>query len=243
MSETERLYKRNVGAADTVAFSEGLRSYMLGVYNLMALGIFATAAIATFFVMNPAAAQPFLTTPLRWLPFVGVLGMGFVAPSIIMGKSKGAAQAAYWAYVALWGLLIGPVVAAYVGLGLGSLVIQAFFIASAIFVALSLYGYTTKRDLAPMAKFLFMAMVGLLVLIVANALFFHNPMASLLISGAVVLVISAVTAYETQMIRNLYVEGAGSMNERSSIFGAFALYGSFVTLFIHILNILRLTND
>lgn len=242
MSDTERLYKRNVGTADTAAFSEGLRSYMLGVYNLMALGIFATAAIATFFVMNPAAAAPFYG-PLRFLPFIGVLGMGFIAPRIIMGKSKGAAQGAYWGYVALWGLLIGPTIAAYVGAGMGAMVIQAFFVTSTIFAALSLYGYTTKRDLSPMAKFLFMAMVGLLVLIVANALIFKSPMASLLISGAVVLVISAVTAYETQMIRNLYVEGAGEMNERSSIFGAFALYGSFVTLFIHILNILGLTRE
>ena len=242
MSETERLYKRNVGAADTTAVSEGLRSYMLGVYNLMALGIFATAAIATVFVMNPQLTLLF-SGPLRWAPFIGILGMGFVAPGIIMGRSKGAAQAAYWGYVALWGLLIGPMVALTVGAGMGALVIQAFFIASSIFVALSLYGYTTKKDLSSWAKFLFMAMVGLLILIVANALIFHNPMASLLISGAVVLVISAVTAYETQMIRNLYVEGAGTMNERSSIFGAFALYGSFVTLFIHILNILRLTSD
>ena len=242
MSETERLYKRNVGVADTMAVSEGLRSYMLGVYNLMALGIFATAAIATVFVMNPSLTAMFMG-PIRWVPFIGIMGMGFVAPGIIMGKSKGAAQAAYWGYVALWGLLIGPTVALTVGAGMGALVIQAFFITSAIFLALSLYGYTTKKDLAPMAKFLFMACVGLVVLIVANALIFQNPMFSLLISGAVVLVMSAVTAYETQMIRNLYVEGAGSMNERSSIFGAFALYGSFVSLFIHILNILRLTSD
>ena len=242
MSDTERLYKRNVGAVDTTAVSEGLRSYMLGVYNLMAMGVFATAAIATFFIVTPAAAAPFFG-PLRWLPFIGILGLGFMAPRIIMGQSKGAAQAAYWGYVALWGLLIGPTVAAYVGLGMGAMVIQAFFVASAIFLALSLYGYTTKKDLSAWAKFLFMAMVGLLVLIVANALIFHNPMASLLISGAVVLVISAVTAYETQMIRNLYVEGAGSMNERSAIFGAFALYGSFVTLFIHILNIMGIMRD
>ena len=242
MSETERLYKQNAGTAGAVAYSEGLRRYMLGVYNLMALGIAATAAIAAFFILNPPAIEPFMG-PLRWVPFIGILALGWFAPRLIMTGSKVQAQAAYWGYVALWGLLIGPVVALYVGLGMAGLVVQAFFIAASIFLALSLYGYTTKRDMSGWTKFLFMSGVGLLILIVANALIFKNPMASLLISGAVVVFISAVTAYETQMIRNLYTEGGGEMNERSSIFGAFALYGSFVTLFIHILNILGIMRD
>jgi hypothetical protein len=107
---------------------------------------------------------------------------------------------------------------------------------------MSLLGYTTKRDLSGMASFLFMATIGLLVAIVVNAIFFQSGMASLITSSLVVLVFSGVTAYETQMIKSLYTEG-GAMNERASIFGAFALYGSFVTLFVHILNILGIMRD
>ena len=243
MAETERLYEQNRGAAGTrdLAFSEGLRKYMLGVYNYMALGIAATALVGLFFVMNPTAIGVF-AGPIRFVPFVGILALGWFAPRMIMGGSKAVAHGAYWGYVALWGLLIGPVVGIYAGLGMGALVVQAFFITSSVFAAMSLYGYTTKKDLAPMGKFLFMASVGLLIAIVVNV-FLQSSMFSLITSGLVVLVFSGVTAYETQMIRNLYVEGGGEQNDRSAIFGAFALYGTFVTLFIHILNILGIMRD
>ena len=242
MSETERLYNRNKGAAGTadLAHSEGLRKYMLGVYNYMALGVAATGLIAFFFVTNPALAAT--VGGLGFIPFIALLALGWFAPKIIMSGSRGAAHATYWGYVALWGVLIGPMIAAYFGLGLAGMVTQAFFISTSIFLAMSLYGYTTKKDLSGWGKFLFMATIGLLIAIVVN-FFIGSSMVSLIVSSLVVVVFSAVTAYETQMIRNLYVEGGGEMNERSSIFGAFALYGSFVTLFIHVLNILGIMRD
>jgi FtsH-binding integral membrane protein len=240
MSETERLYKRNAGTAGAVAFDEGLRRYMLGVYNYMAMGIGATALIAFGFLSSPAAMQT--VAGLSFIPFIALLAPGWVAPRLIMNGSRTTAHGAYWAYVALWGVLIGPFVAGYIGAGLAGLVAQAFFISASIFAAMSLYGYTTKKDLSGWGKFLFMASIGFLVAIVVN-FFIGGAMFSLFISFGVVLLMSAITAYETQMIRNLYVEGAGEMNERSSIFGAFALYGSFITLFIHILNILGLTRS
>ncbi|MHA7873447.1 MAG: Bax inhibitor-1/YccA family protein, partial [Hyphococcus sp.] len=107
---------------------------------------------------------------------------------------------------------------------------------------MSLWGYTTKRDLSGWASFLFMATLGLLVAIIVNAIFFKSGMASLITSSLVVLVFSAVTAWETQMIKSIYREGA-STNDRAAIFGAFALYGSFVTLFIHILNIMGIMRE
>lgn len=243
MSETERLYNKNTGAAGTqdLAYSEGLRKYMLGVYNYMSLGIVATALIGLFFVMNPAAIGIF-AGPVRFVPFVGILALGWFAPKMIMNGSKATAHAAFWGYVALWGLLIGPMVAIYAGLGMGAMVVQAFFITSAVFASMSLYGYTTKKDLAPMGKFLFMASIGLLLAIVVN-IFLQSSLFSLITSGLVVVVFSAVTAYETQMIRNLYIEGGGETNERSGIIGAFMLYGTFVTLFVHILNILGIMRD
>lgn len=237
MSETERLYRQQTGA---VAYDEGLRRYMLSVYNLMSMGIAATALIGLVFVMNPqwiAAMRGFVI-----VPFIGVLALGWFAPRMIFNASRGAAQGAYWAYVGLWGLLIGPVVGAYTNAGLAADVVLAFFIAASIFLAMSLYGYTTKRDLSPWAKFLFMAGIGFLILIVAN-FFIQSTAFSFFISAGVILFISAVTAYETQMIKNLYAQGAGEQNERAAIFGAFALYGSFVTLFIHVLNLLGIMRE
>jgi FtsH-binding integral membrane protein len=239
MSETERLHQR--AGTGALAYDEGLRKYMLGVYNYMALGIAATALIAFAFIQNP---QWIATVgSLGFLPFIGVIAMGFFAPKLIFSGSRQVAFGAYALYVALWGVLIGPFVAATaLGPQGAADVALAFFIAASIFMALSLFGYTTKRDLSPMGRFLFMAGIGFLVLIVAN-FFIQSTGFSFLISSGVILFISAVTAYETQMIKNLYAQGAGEQNERAAIFGAFALYGSFVTLFIHILNLLGIMRD
>ena len=239
MSETERLYEQRAGLG-VRAFDEGLRKYMLGVYNYMAMGIAATALVAFVVVLNPQLMQAAMG--LRFIPFIGIIGLGFLAPRMIMNGSVAMAHGAYWLYVGLWGLLIGPVVAAYIGVGLAPMIAQAFFITASVFAATSLYGYTTKKDLSGWGRFLFMASIGLLIAIVVN-IFLGSELLSFLVSGAVVLVVSAITAYETQMIKNLYVQGGGEMNNRMAIFGAFALYGSFVTLFIHILNLLSLSND
>ncbi|MEM9839071.1 MAG: Bax inhibitor-1/YccA family protein [Pseudomonadota bacterium] len=237
MSETERLHQSRTGA---VAFDEGLRKYMLGVYNYMAMGIAATALVAFFFLLNPAALQ--FAMGLRFIPFIGLIALGFLAPRMIFNGSAAMAHGAYWGYVALWGMLIGPIVGLYVGIGLAAMVAQAFFITASVFLAMSLYGYTTKKDLSGWGRFLFMASVGLLIAIVVN-FFLGSEIVSFGISALVVLVFSAVTAYETQMIKNMYAQGGGEMNNRAAIFGAFALYGTFVTLFIHILNLLALSRD
>lgn len=239
MSETERLSQQRARTG-AVVFDEGLRKYMLGVYNYMAMGIAATALVAFFFISNRAALE--FAMGLRFIPFIGILGLGFLAPRMIFNGSSAMAHGAYWGYVALWGLLIGPMVAVYAGLGMAGLVAQAFFITASVFAAMSLYGYSTKKDLSAWGRFLFMASIGLLIAIVVN-FFLGSELLSFLVSAGVVLVFSAVTAYETQMIKNLYVEGGGQQNERSAIFGAFALYGSFVTLFIHILNLLRIMSN
>lgn len=246
MADQDRLYSTDTRARAGVAYDEGLRSYMLGVYNYMAMGVAATALIAFGFLnllnANPDLFMAYAGTPLRFIPFVGLLVLGFVAPGLMMSRSIGVAHGVYWLYVALWGALIGPMVAVFMGTGMAMEVAKAFFIAASVFAAMSLYGYTTKRDLAPMGQFLFMASIGLLIAIVVNV-FLQSALMSFITSGLVVLVFSGVTAFETQMIRNMYVEGAGEMNKRASIFGAYALYGTFVTLFIHILNLLGLARE
>ncbi|MDX1425867.1 MAG: Bax inhibitor-1/YccA family protein, partial [Kiloniellales bacterium] len=119
------------------------------------------------------------------------------------------------------------------------MIARAFFITAATFAGLSLFGYTTKKNLAPMGAFLVMATWGILIALLVNVFFVQSAGFELILSIIVVLVFSGLTAYETQMIKNMYYENEGhDVVTRKAIFGAFLLYGSFVTLFIWILNIL-----
>ncbi len=224
--------------AEAAQIDVGLRNYMLRVYNYMSLGVAFTGAVAMIVAMTPALVQG--VASMFWLFFIGILGMGFVAPRIMMSKSIGAAQICFWVYAAMWGALLGPMLLAYAALD-PMIIVQAFLITSSVFAAMSLLGYTTKRDLSPFATFFFMASIGIIIAIVANAIFFQSAFMSLVTSVIVVLIFSGVTAWETQIIKNMYVEHDGhDVISRKAIFGAFMLYGSFVTLFIHILNILGL---
>ncbi|MEL6361452.1 MAG: Bax inhibitor-1/YccA family protein [Pseudomonadota bacterium] len=237
--------RRNTGSvsqAGGYAIDEGLRQYMLGVYNYMALAVAATGVVSLAVASNQALVMNIAATPLKWVLFAGILGLGWFAPKVIFSGSRVAAHGMFWTYAALWGLLIAPMLFSFRMAGASVEIYKAFFITATVFGSMSLFGYTTKRDLSGWASFLFMASVGLLIAIIVNVIFFQSTMMSLFTSSAVVLVFSAVTAYETQMIKSLYDDGS-TVNERSAIFGAFALYGSFVTLFIHILNILGIMRE
>jgi len=231
-------YAGGVARPAGVAIDEGLRSYMLGVYNYMALGVAGTGLVALALATNPALMQAIAMGPMKWVLFAVVLGLGFFAPRVIFTAPKIAGHAMYWLYAVAWGALIAPMLYAFASAGLASEIYKAFFITTIAFGGTSLYGYTTKRDLSPMATFMMIAGIGLLAAIILNAIFFQSTLMSLVTSSLVVVLFAGVTAYETQMIKSIYVEGAGEANARASIFGAFALYGSFITLFIHILNIL-----
>ena len=217
----------------------GLRSYMLRVYNYMALGVAVTAIVTLFVAGNPALMATIALGPAKWILFFGILGLGFMAPRIIFSGNAVMAHAAYWGYAALWGVFIAPMIALYMGIDGGGLIVQALGLTAVTFGATSLVGYVTKRDLSGFSGFFMMATIGLLIAILANALIFQSPFMSLVTSGLVVVVFAAITAYETQMIKAMYVEGdASGIAQGKAIFGAFMLYGSFITLFIHILNIL-----
>jgi hypothetical protein len=238
MNDTRRNYGATVARSGGLAIDQGLRQYMLGVYNYMALAVAGTGIVSLAIASNPEFVQALARGGIiRWLPFIGILGIGFIAPRVIFSGSKVAAHGLFWLYAALWGVAIAPMLFFFNQAGLAQEIYKAFFITAATFGATSLYGYTAKRDLSGMGTFLFMASIGLLIAVVLNALIFKSTLMSLITSSGVVLVFSAVTAFETQMIKEMYREGSAS-NERASIFGAFALYGSFVTLFVHILNIL-----
>jgi FtsH-binding integral membrane protein len=211
----------------------GLRSYMLSVYNYMALGVAFTGIIAMVVALNPAIMQAVALGPMKWVLFAGILGLGFFSRKIMFSASPAMAQGAFWLYAAMWGALMAPMFMVYTG----ESIVRVFFITAAAFGGTSLYGYTTKKDLTTMGRFLSMATIGILVAVVVN-LFMQSAMFHLFLSVVVVLVFAGLTAYETQNIKEAYYEGDTSdLQNRKAIFGAFILYGSFVTMFIWLLSI------
>jgi uncharacterized protein len=228
-------YPNRTGTQTQVQIDQGLRSYMLGVYNYMALGVALTAAVVLAVASSPAALATVIS--LKWVFFFAVLGLGWFAPRLTMSGNAATAHAAYWGYAGLWGLMIAPMVAHYLGAA-PTMVGQAFLVTAIAFGATSVVGYTTKRDLSGFAGFFSIAAIGLIVAMLLNVFFFASSMFSLVTSMAVVLLFAGITAYETQQIKEMYVEGdTAGVFRGKSIFGAFMLYGSFVTMFVHILNI------
>jgi uncharacterized protein len=222
---------------------QGLKSYMLGVYNYMAIGVAATALIVLASFQIPAVGA--VANTLYWPAFIGILALGFFGPRLIFNGSTATAHLAFWAYVACWGLGIAPMVNRYLGVDPG-MVMSAFLTAAITFGGMSLWGYTSKKDLTGMGTTAAMILLGLFVAAMVNlgvALIWGVSstaiIISMLISAGFVILVSLLTAWETQMIKEMYYEGdAGETATRKSIFGAFALYGSFVSIFINLLQLM-----
>lgn len=245
MAEIDNRYARpDVGARVDVTIDEGLRAYMLRVYNYMALGVAGTAIVTLLMLNNPALMRTIALGPMKWVLFGGVLALGWFAPRIIFSGSAALAHGAYWLYCALWGAMISPMIYVFFAKNAGGLVFQALAIAAVTFGVTSLYGYTTKRDMTGWGSFMSMASIGLIVAMLVSYFIISDPgtskTVSFIISALVVLLFSAVTAWETQQIKDMYISNSGdqAVVGRSAIFGSFMLYGSFITLFVHILNIL-----
>lgn len=248
-----RNYQSQVGSATRADIDEGLRAYMLKVYNLMALGLVITgvAAMATIMLAttnDPASAVATLGngkmltglgaalygSPLRWVVMLAPLGMVFFLSARVHTMSVSGAQTAFWVFAALMGLSLSSIFLVYTT---GSIV-QTFFITAASFGALSLWGYTTKRDLTGMGTFLFMGLIGLIIAMVVN-IFLASPMMQFVISGAGVLIFAGLTAYDTQKIKEMYFDGDDVLVAgRKAIMGALTLYLDFINLFTFLLSFL-----
>ena len=241
-------YPSQTRVGTQAAVDQGLRSYMLGIYNYMALGVAVTAVIimATFTIPALGAVANVLAFPAM----LGLIGMGFFAQRLLMGGTVARAHAVYWVYVALWGIGIAPIVNRYLGVD-PSMVMTAFLSASLTFGAMSVWGYTSKRDLSGMGAIAGMALMGLLIAALVNlvvAMFTGvgaaTMMISMVISFGFVIFVSLITAWETQAIKEMYVEADSSEAvARKSVFGAFVLYGSFISIFVNILQILGFMNS
>jgi hypothetical protein len=222
--------------ADQASFDAGLRTHMVRVYNYMAsglalsgivaFGLFSSAELAGLFFEVEAGQVVGLNT-LGWIAIFAPLGLLMLTSFRAAQMSVGAVQAVYWAVTALMGVSLSLLLFRYTGAS----VARTFFVTAAAFGALSLYGYTTKRDLSAFGKFLFMGVIGLILAGLVNMIWPSGTM-SFIISAAGVLIFSGLIAYDTQKIKEQYAEAWGTeMAEKIAIFGALSLYLDFVNLF------------
>ena len=252
MAELDRRYEQTVGRADVGAIDEGLRSYMLRVYNYMASGVAITGVVAyVIYSMSVVTGADGSITGLtsfgnlmyasafKWIVIFAPLAMVFFLSFKIQSLSVGTAQMLFWLFSALMGASISSIFLVYAGESIA----RVFFITAGAFAATSLYGYTTKKDLTAMGRFLTMATFGILIAIVVN-LFLQSSGLHLLMSIVVPLIFAGLTAYETQQIKSWYYEGdLGDVTHRKAIFGAFLLYGSFVTMFVWLMQLFGVARD
>jgi FtsH-binding integral membrane protein len=245
-------YDARVGGAAVSAIDQGLRAHMLRVYNYMAIGLgitgvlaYLTYSLATTTDPSQAVAQMangVMLTSLgatiyggifMWVLILAPLAMVFFLSFRINTLSVGAAQITFWLYAALLGISLSSIFVVYTAQS----ITQVFFIAAATFGAMSLYGYTTKRDLTQFGSFLFMGLIGLIIAMVVN-FFLQSSALGFAISAIGVLIFVGLTAYDTQKIKEMYaVNDDGTASGRKAIMGALALYLDFLNIFLFLLQL------
>ncbi len=238
--ENQPRYGGTVATGAAGAIDAGLRAHMLRVYNYMTLALVVTGAVA-YAVANTALGNLFFTftaqgmslSALGWVALFAPLGLVMWLSFGIQRMSAGTAQLVFWGYAALMGVSLAPILLLYTGASIA----KVFFISAASFGALSLYGYTTTRDLSAWGSFLFMGLIGIIIASIVN-IFLASSAIDFAISVIGVLVFAGLTAYDTQKIKEMYaVNDDGSVAGRKAIMGALSLYLDFVNLFLMLLRL------
>lgn len=213
---------------------EGLRAYMNRVYGLMSAGLGVTGLVAWFVGTNPVLLAQIFNTPLKWVVMFAPLLVIFAFGAMVNRLSQTAAQGVFFLFAALMGLSISYIFAVYTGVSIA----QTFLVTAIAFAGLSLYGYTTKRDLSGMGTFLVMGLIGLLVAMVVN-IFLASPAMMFAISTIGVLIFAGLTAFDTQRIKSMYVQmaqhGDSEWLGKAAIMGALNLYLNFLNMFMFLL--------
>ncbi|HLI10408.1 MAG TPA: Bax inhibitor-1/YccA family protein [Alphaproteobacteria bacterium] len=220
-------------AVDRAEIDEGLRSYMLRVYNYMASGLALTGIVAYLVSQSPAAMHAVFGTPLFWLVVLAPLGLVFFLSARINRMQASTAQALFWVYAALMGVSLASIFVVYTGTNIA----RVFFISAGAFAGLSLYGYTTRRDLSGMASFLMVGLIGVIIASLVN-MFLHSTGLQFALSVIGVLVFAGLTAYDTQSIKEMYfANDMGEVATKKSVLGALRLYLDFLNLFLLLLQL------
>lgn len=231
---------------DATQIDVGLRAHMLRVYNYMAMALALTGVIAfgasEMAVVTDSAGRIVELTgfgalvygsPLRWVVMLAPLALVFLLAARIQKMSFSAAQTTFWVYAGLVGLSLATVFMVYTGESIA----RVFFITAGAFAGLSLYGYTTKRDLSGMGGFLMMGLIGGILLLIVN-LFLGSSSLQWLVSAVLLLVFIGLTAYDTQQIKEMYYAGDGhEVAGKKAIMGALRLYLDFINLFMMLLHL------
>jgi len=221
--------------ARDVSVDAGLRKHMLSVYNYMTSGVLLTGIVALLFSQwDGAPAILFGPGILKWVIMLAPLGFILVLSFGINKLSTGTAQILYWAFAFVMGVSISSIFFVYTDASIA----LTFFATAAAFASLSLYGYTTKRDLSGMGTFLLMGLVGIIVASIAN-IFMQSGTLSLVIASVGVLIFAGLTVYDTQKIKSVYFELQGSeFLGKAAIMGALALYLDFINMFLMLLRLM-----
>jgi len=253
MAELDRRYGgATVSRAGTHEIDEGLRAYMLSVYNYMAIGVAITGLLAYGVYMMAVTADPsaavarlpngamltefgrlMFVSPLKWVLMLAPLGVVFLFSARLNSMSVSGAQLTFWVFSGLMGASLSSIFLVYAH---GSIA-QVFFISAATFGALSLWGYTTKKDISGWGSFLFMGLIGIIIASVVN-IFLASGALQFAVSVIGVLIFAGLTAYDTQSIKEMYFEGDSDVVAgRKAISGALRLYLDFINLFIMLLSL------
>ena len=228
---------------ETTVVNEGLRQYLMKVFNYMAGGLCITALVSWLMVSNPSILRIFYNiTPqgaslsgFGWLAFLAPLVIVFAFGWVINRGTAAQVKGVFWLYSALMGVSLCPILLLYTG----ESITRVFLITAATFGAMSLYGYTTKRDLSGMGSFLFMGLIGIIIASLVNAFFLKSTGMSYAISFISVLVFTGLTAYDIQNIKAMYVDYEDSETaSKKAIAGALSLYLDFINIFIHLLQLI-----
>ena len=232
-------------AAESAQIDAGLRAYMLGVYNYMATALGVTGLVAygakLLSTQQGSAGELYYTpigqmlfgSPLMWVVALAPLGMVIWLSAGIHKMSIPKARTLFYVFAALMGLSLTTILIAYTGAS----VARAFFVTAGAFAGLSLYGYTTKRDLTAMGSFMIVGVFGLILAMIVQ-IFLQSPGMELIISVVGVLLFAGLTAYDTQKIKSMYmVSDSMETAQRKSIHGALALYLDFINMFLFLLRL------
>lgn len=247
MAQIDTKIARGTHPRTDVAVDQGLRAYMLRVYNYMAGGVFLTGlvAYATFSsaVLDRVGSGPrgltdfgqlLYNSPLKWAVMLAPLAFVFFLPFRVNKMSVAAAQISFWLFAAVMGLSLSSIFLVFAG----ESITQVFFATAAAFGALSLYGYTTQKDLSGWGTFLFMGVIGIIVASLGN-LWLLSSALQFAVSVIGVLVFAGLTAYDTQRIKDGYYEVMGDMTatSKAAIMGALSLYLDFINMFTMLLSL------
>jgi uncharacterized protein len=247
MAQIDNRYAQVGSARTDVVVDEGLRAYMLRVYNYMAGGVLLTGIVA-YLTFSAAVVervgpgrrgltefgQLIYTSPLKWVIMLAPLAFVFFLSFRVNKMSLGAAQISFWAFAAVMGLSLSSIFLVFTGQS----ITQVFFVTAIAFGGLSLYGYTTKKDLSGWGSFLIMGVIGIIAAALVN-LFLQSSALQFAISVIGVLVFAGLTAYDTQRIKDTYYEvmNDATLAGKAAIMGALSLYLDFINMFTMLLQL------